>query len=138
MCVFLWAKGLNAKDIYKEMFRAYGGKCLSCKSVLNWVEKFFEGCSKIADDARPGAEVAETTVKSLPCCYGTSVSVLVEDMARNKCFIPGFEFHMFYVLYPFVTYLLTLPRILTTMTVLVANFYHLAIEFGLHLVDGFH
>jgi hypothetical protein len=25
---FLWAKGLNAKDIYKEMFPVYGGKCL--------------------------------------------------------------------------------------------------------------
>jgi hypothetical protein len=24
-CVF-WAKGLNAKDINKEMFRVYGGK----------------------------------------------------------------------------------------------------------------
>jgi hypothetical protein len=25
---FLWAKGLNAKDIHKEMFPFYGGKCL--------------------------------------------------------------------------------------------------------------
>jgi hypothetical protein len=25
---FLWAKGLNAKDIHKEMFPVYGGKCL--------------------------------------------------------------------------------------------------------------
>jgi hypothetical protein len=24
---FLWAKGLNAKDIHKEMFPVYGGKC---------------------------------------------------------------------------------------------------------------
>jgi hypothetical protein len=28
---FLWAKGLNAKDIHKEMFSVYGGKCLSRK-----------------------------------------------------------------------------------------------------------
>jgi hypothetical protein len=34
---FLWAKGLSAKDIHKEMFPVYGGKCLSCKSVHNWV-----------------------------------------------------------------------------------------------------
>jgi hypothetical protein len=34
---FLWAKGLNAKDIHKEMFPVYGGKCLSCKEVHNWV-----------------------------------------------------------------------------------------------------
>jgi hypothetical protein len=26
---FLWAKGLNAKDIHKEKFHVYGGKCLS-------------------------------------------------------------------------------------------------------------
>jgi hypothetical protein len=25
---FLWAKGLYAKDIHKEMFPVYGGKCL--------------------------------------------------------------------------------------------------------------
>jgi hypothetical protein len=30
---FLWAKVLNAKDIHKEMFHVYGGKCLLCKAV---------------------------------------------------------------------------------------------------------
>jgi hypothetical protein len=34
---FLWAKGLNAKDIHKEMFPLYGGKCLSRKAVHIWV-----------------------------------------------------------------------------------------------------
>jgi hypothetical protein len=34
---FLWVKGLNAKDIHKEMFPVYGGKCLSRKAVHNWV-----------------------------------------------------------------------------------------------------
>jgi hypothetical protein len=32
---FLCAKGLNAKDIHKEMFPVYGGKCLSRKGVHN-------------------------------------------------------------------------------------------------------
>jgi hypothetical protein len=50
LCVFLWAKGLHAKDIHKEMFPVYGGKCLSCKAVHNWVEKLSQGCSKVADD----------------------------------------------------------------------------------------
>jgi hypothetical protein len=36
---FLWAKGLSAKDIHKEMFPVYGGKCLSRKSVHKWIEK---------------------------------------------------------------------------------------------------
>jgi hypothetical protein len=62
--------------------------------VHNWVEKFSQGRSKVADDARPGAEVVETTVKRTSMLRvsthwqsdGTSVSVLVEDMSRNKCF----------------------------------------------------
>jgi hypothetical protein len=34
---FLWAKGLEARDIYKEMFLVYDGKCLSRKAVHIWV-----------------------------------------------------------------------------------------------------
>jgi hypothetical protein len=34
---FLWAKGLNEKDIHKEMFLVYCGKCLSRKAVHKWV-----------------------------------------------------------------------------------------------------
>jgi hypothetical protein len=62
---FLWAKGLDAKDVHKEMFPVYGGKCLSRKAVHNWVKKFSHGHLKVADDVRPGAEVAETTVQRL-------------------------------------------------------------------------
>jgi hypothetical protein len=61
---FLWVKGLSANDIHKEMFPVYGGKCLSRIAVRKWVEKLFQGRSKVADDARPVAEVAETTVKN--------------------------------------------------------------------------
>jgi transposase len=88
---FLWAKGLNAKDIQKEIFSVCGRKRLSRNVVHNWVEKFSEGRLKVADDARPGAEVAEATVKIFLCCgfrrtgkaMGASVSVLVEDTSRN-------------------------------------------------------
>jgi hypothetical protein len=31
-------------------------------------------------------------------------------ICRGISVFPRFEYHMFYVLYPFVTYLLTLPR----------------------------
>jgi hypothetical protein len=48
--------GLNAKDI---LFRAYGGKCLLRKAFRNLVDKFSQGRSKVADDARPGPEVAD-------------------------------------------------------------------------------
>jgi hypothetical protein len=34
---FLREKGLNAKDIHKEIFPVYGGKCVSRKAVHNWV-----------------------------------------------------------------------------------------------------
>jgi hypothetical protein len=44
---FLWEKGLNAKYIHKEMFPAYGGKCLSRKTVHNWLEKRYK---HFADD----------------------------------------------------------------------------------------
>jgi hypothetical protein len=55
--IFVWANGLSAKDIYKEMFPVYGGKCLSCKAVHNWVEKFSQGRSKVVHDAQPGHPV---------------------------------------------------------------------------------
>jgi hypothetical protein len=48
---FLWAKGLNAKDIHKEIFHLYGEMCLSRKAFNNWVEEFSKGRSKVADDA---------------------------------------------------------------------------------------
>jgi hypothetical protein len=47
------------------MFPVYGGKCFSRKAVYNWVKKFSEGRSKVTDDARPGAEVAEITDKKI-------------------------------------------------------------------------
>jgi hypothetical protein len=28
------------KDSMQKMFPVYGGKCLSCKAVRNWVKKF--------------------------------------------------------------------------------------------------
>jgi hypothetical protein len=63
--VFLWAKGRNARDIHKEMFPVYGGKCLSCKAVHNWVETFSEGRSKVSDDARPGGSLEILTEETV-------------------------------------------------------------------------
>jgi hypothetical protein len=54
---FLWAKELNARDIHKEMYPIYGGKCLSPKAIHNWVEKLSQGRSKVADDTQPGRPV---------------------------------------------------------------------------------
>jgi hypothetical protein len=55
LCVFffLWVKGLNAKDIHKEMCPVYGGKCLSRKAIHNWAEK---GGKRFTDDEKFGTE----------------------------------------------------------------------------------
>jgi hypothetical protein len=58
---FVWAKGLNAKDIHKEMFPVYGGKCLSRKAVHNWVANV----SLMTKRFKRSEEIAETTVKRL-------------------------------------------------------------------------
>jgi hypothetical protein len=67
LSVFLWAKGLNEKNIHKEMFQIYAGKFLSRKAVPNGVEIFSQGLSKFADDARPDRpiEIATETKTSM-------------------------------------------------------------------------
>jgi hypothetical protein len=64
----LWAKEISANYIHQEKLPVYGGKCLCRQAVHNWFEKFRHGLSKVADGARPGAKVADTTVKKLVCC----------------------------------------------------------------------
>jgi hypothetical protein len=51
---FLWTEGLDAKDIRREMFPIYGGKCLSHKAVHKWVEK---RSRRLADDEEVEIEV---------------------------------------------------------------------------------
>jgi hypothetical protein len=80
----LWKRVLHAKDIHREMFSVYGGKCLSRKVVHNWVKKFFQRLSKFADDARPGAEVSETTVKNF---YAVGFDAMVNRW--DKCINVG-------------------------------------------------
>jgi hypothetical protein len=82
---FFWAEGLNAKDIHKEMLPVYGGKCLSCKAIHNWVEK---RCKRFADDEEVETEVRKWLRQQSKdfSADGTSVSMLVEDMLRSKCF----------------------------------------------------
>jgi hypothetical protein len=113
---FLWAKELSAKDIHKEMVPVYEGKFLSRKAVHNWVEKLFQGRSKVADDARPGAEVVETTVKRLLCCgfrrSGKALGQVYQSwwrICREINVFSRLKYHMFCVLYQFVASLLTLP-----------------------------
>jgi transposase len=113
--ISLWVKGLNAKDIYKEIFPVCSGKCLSRKAVRSWVEKFPQGCSKVADDARPGAEVAEKNSQKTSmlrvCTHCKTMGHMYQGCWKICREINVFFFQVriphVYVLYPFVTYLLT-------------------------------
>jgi hypothetical protein len=105
---FLWAKGLNAKDIHNEMFAVYDGKCLSCKEVHNCIEKFSQGRLIVAEVARPGRPVetaTEATVHrmeeliradrritidsvatALGCSHGLAYSIMHDrSMFRKMC-----------------------------------------------------
>jgi hypothetical protein len=57
----LWPKGLTVKDNHysKETFPICGGKYVSCKMFHSKIKEFTRGCLKVANDAQPGAEVAE-------------------------------------------------------------------------------
>jgi hypothetical protein len=116
---FLWAKDPMQGIFIKKCFLFTVGS-VSYKAVRSWVEKFSQGRSKVADNARPGrpgAEVAETTAKRILFCmfHGKAMGQVYKcwcRIYREINVFPRFEYHTFYVLYPFVTYLLTLPRIL--------------------------
>jgi transposase len=56
------------RRINEELLYVYGNKCLSHKAVHNWIEKFSQGRSKVADDDRPGRPVeiaTEATVQQV-------------------------------------------------------------------------
>jgi hypothetical protein len=109
---FLRAKGLNAKDIHKEMFLfTVGSICRVKRSQLGG--KYF------ADDEEVETEVwgwLRQQSKDL-CAVGFDALVKRWDKCINvgggyvEKYMFQFGYHMFYVLYPFMAYLLTLPRI---------------------------
>jgi hypothetical protein len=57
---------------------------LSREAVHNWADKLFQRRSKVAYDARPGVETAETTVKNF---YAAGVDALVKRC--DICIIVG-------------------------------------------------
>jgi hypothetical protein len=80
-CDFMWTKGLNAKDVHKEIFSVYGGKCLSRKAVHSWV-------ANVSLIRGWNGEVRKwlrqlLRVSTYWWSDGTRVSMLVEDMSRN-------------------------------------------------------
>jgi 2-succinyl-5-enolpyruvyl-6-hydroxy-3-cyclohexene-1-carboxylate synthase len=85
-CAFLWVKGLNAKDIYREMFPVYGGKCLLHKEVNNWVKKFSQGRLKVTDDDKPGHPVetaTEATVQQVEDLIRADRRIAINSIATS-------------------------------------------------------
>jgi hypothetical protein len=78
--IFVWAKGLNAKDVHKEMFPVCGRKCLSRKAVYNWVKKFSQGHSKVTDDE---TEMRKWLRQQSEDCYAVGLDALVKRW--DKC-----------------------------------------------------
>jgi hypothetical protein len=71
------------------------------------VKRFTTGGRRLADD-----EEVERPVCCGFRCTGKTMGQVYQCWWRicREIFFFRFEYHMFYVLYPFVTYLLTLPR----------------------------
>jgi hypothetical protein len=100
------AKGLNAKDIHKEMFPIYRGKRMSRKTLHNRVANVSLMTEEVETEVRKWLR----KVKRLLCCEFRRTGKAMGQVYERNVF-SRFEYHMFYVLYPFVTCLLTLPRI---------------------------
>jgi hypothetical protein len=80
---FLWAKGLNAKDIHKEMFHVYGGKCLSSKTVHNRVEKRYADDEEVETEVRKWLRQQSAGFDALVKRWDKCVSVDGEDMSNG-------------------------------------------------------
>jgi hypothetical protein len=81
LCVFC---GPNAKNIHKEMFLGYGGKCLSRKVVNNLVEKRGK---LFADDEEVETEVLKWLRQQSKdfCAAGFDALVKRWDKCINVC-----------------------------------------------------
>jgi transposase-like protein len=77
---FLWAKGLNAKDIHKEMFPIYSGKCLLHTTIHNWVVKHGK---YFADDKEVETEMRKWLRQQSKDFYAVGFHALVKRW--DKC-----------------------------------------------------
>jgi hypothetical protein len=90
----LWAEGINARDIHKEMYPVYGGKIISRKAFHNWVEKFSQGRTKDADDAGAGRPVeiaTEATVHRVEEFFRGDSRITIDSAATALRVFPWFR-----------------------------------------------
>jgi hypothetical protein len=115
LCVYCWEKGSLLRIFMKKRFLFMVGSVCRVKrfttgwQTFRWWRRGRNG----------GANVAETTVRRLQCFWfrrtGKAMGPVYQCWWRicreiNIFFLPGSNINMLYVLYPFVIYLLTLPR----------------------------
>jgi hypothetical protein len=77
------------------MFPVYGGKCLWRKAVHNWIEKFSQGRSTVAYDARSGlpVEIArEATVQRVEELIRTDRRITTDSVATALWCSHGFAY----------------------------------------------
>jgi hypothetical protein len=94
---FLSAKGLNVKDIHKEMFPVYDGKCLSREAVYIWGK---ERGKYSADDEEVETKVRMWLRQQVSTHWQKQVYQCWRKICREKKFFFSFsfEYHSFYVL----------------------------------------
>jgi hypothetical protein len=116
LCVFCGQKDSVQRMFIKKCFLfTVGSVCrvkrfITGQQTIRWWRTGWNG----------GAEVAETTIQRLLCCgfrrTGKATGQVYQCWWRicreRNVFFHSFKYHTFYVSYPFVAYLLTLPRML--------------------------
>jgi len=51
---FLWEKGVKPVEIHRRMLAQYGQSTMSQRKVLEWVERFKSGRTRVIDEGRSG------------------------------------------------------------------------------------
>jgi hypothetical protein len=115
LCIFCGQKDSMQRIFIKKCFLFMVGSVCSVKRFTTVSRNSLKDVRK--SQMMPG-EVAETTVKRLQCCgfrrTGKAIGQVYRcwlKICREINVFHRFEYHVFYVLYPYVTYSLTLPRI---------------------------
>jgi hypothetical protein len=111
--LFCWQKNSVQSIFIKKCFLFTVGIVCRVKRYIAGRQKFRWWRRRL----NGGAEVVETTVKRLPCCGFRRTGKVIGQVyqcwwriCREIRVFSRFEYHIFYFLYPSVTYLLTLPH----------------------------
>jgi hypothetical protein len=113
----LWVKGLSAKDIHKKYFlftvgsvypvKRFGTGVRNVGNISLMAERLKRRCGS---DWNKSQKLLRCGFRRIDKAMGQVYQFWWSKYREINVF-PRFEYHMFYVLYPFVTFVMTLPRI---------------------------